>query len=147
MALVTVDILSLYSIALKLPLLSLAFTMVKFDPAVVSAATLGNKRYESVTLGSASSAPTISFPLLPSASADILLKKVALRSAFAAIRPHVESVPLRAIFDTFASRLPLDIQAIDAEHRSSAIQSFTTSRKPAPAAPQPNIKITQQRRM
>ena len=45
MALVTVEILSLYSFAFKFPLLSLAFTMVKFDPAVVSAATLGNKRY------------------------------------------------------------------------------------------------------
>ena len=115
MAPVTVEILSLYSFAFKFPLLLLALTMVKFDPAVVSAATLGNKRYESVALGSASSAPTISFPLLPSASADILLKKVALRSAFAAIRPHVETVPSRAIFDTFASRLPLDIQVIDAE--------------------------------
>ena len=115
MAPVTVEMRSLCSLAFKSPLLSLAFTMVKFDPAVVSAATLGNKRYESVTLGSASSAPTISFPLLPPASADILLKKVALRSAFAAIRPHVESVPSRAIFDAFASRISLDIQAIDAE--------------------------------
>ena len=57
MAPVTVAILSLYSFAPKLPLLSLASTMVKFDPAVVSAATLGNKRYKSVTLGSASSVP------------------------------------------------------------------------------------------
>ena len=96
MAPVTVEILSLYSFAFKFPLLPLAFTMVKFDPAVVSAATLGNKHYKSVTLGSASSAPTTSFPLLPSASADILLKKVALRSAFAAIRPHVETVLLCA---------------------------------------------------
>ena len=59
MAPVTVEILSLYSFAFKFPLLPLAFTMVKFDPAVVSAATLGNKRYESVTLGSASSEPNI----------------------------------------------------------------------------------------
>ena len=117
MAPVTAAILSLYSIAPQVaPTLSFpAFTMVKFDPAVVSAATIGNKRYESITLGSGSSAPTISFPLLPPASADILLKKVALRSAFAAIRPHVETVPSRAIFDAFASRISLDIQAIDAE--------------------------------
>ena len=100
--------------------------MVKFDPAVISAATLGNKRYESVTLGSASSAPTISFPLLPSASVDILLKKVGLRSAFAAIRPHVETVPSRAIFDTFASRLPLDIQAIDADVGTRSATDLTT---------------------
>ena len=48
MAPVTVAILSLYSFALKLPLVSLAST----------ATTLGNKRYKSVTLGSYSSAPT-----------------------------------------------------------------------------------------
>ena len=62
MAPVTAAILSLYSIALQVaPTLARpAFTMVKFDPAVVSAATIGNK-----LLGSDSSAPTISFPLLP----------------------------------------------------------------------------------
>ena len=43
MAPITVEILSLYSFAFKFPLLLLAFTMVKFDPAVVSAATLGLK--------------------------------------------------------------------------------------------------------
>ena len=41
MAPVTVEILSLYSFAFKFPLLPLAFTMIKFDPAVVPAATLG----------------------------------------------------------------------------------------------------------
>ena len=70
MAPVTVAILSLYSSSPSYPYSLLASTMVKFDPAVVSAATLGSKRYESVTLGNDSSAPTVSFPTLPLVSAD-----------------------------------------------------------------------------
>ena len=88
--------------------------MVKFDPAAVNAAVTPN-RYDVVTLGSEPSAPTISLPFFPALSADVLLKKVALRAALSAIAPHADSVSTRAIFDALSHRIPIDLHAIDAE--------------------------------
>ena len=90
---------------------------MKFSKAATDAAisTTTTPTLHSITLGSGPSAPTVSFPSFPSADDDPLLKKIALRSALAAVAPHVASVPSRAIFDAFAQALPFDIHAIDTE--------------------------------